>query len=85
MRAIEEAQAMNKIKLYREAYDDEGHTLLTDGVHWYFDCSWTSRVRWSLRDFPDDGIGVRTNGAAKDLRLAVMDAHRMLKIRNECS
>jgi len=71
-----------KIKLYREEIDDEGHTVLTDGRHVFFACTWTERVRWALRDYPDDGLGIRTHGAAKTLELAVQDARAMKEIRD---
>lgn len=45
---------------------------LTDGVHLYWRDG--NRVRWSLLEWPDDGIGSRTHGAAIDLLWAIEDA-----------
>lgn len=72
------------VKLYRETVGDDGHTIVTDGAHIYFACTWTDRVRWALRYFPDDGIGIRTHGASRTLEGAVLDAHEMKKVRDNC-
>ena len=45
-------------------YADELHIYWKDG----------QRVRWALRDWPDDGVGRRTHGAALSLSGAVVDA-----------
>ena len=72
---------MASVELRREAIDDEGHTILTDGPHVFFPCSWSPRIRWALRSFPDDGVGLRTHGAAWTLEEAVRDANRVLNAR----
>jgi hypothetical protein len=47
---------------------------LTDGVHVFFPCSWSRRVRWALSSWPDDGLSVSTHGAADTLAEAKADA-----------
>jgi hypothetical protein len=52
----------------------------TDGTHVY----WIDnhRVRWALIDWPNDGVGVRTHGAALSLELAMQDAWERQAERN---
>ncbi len=45
-------------------YADELHIYWKDGL----------RVRWAIRDWPDDGLGRRSHGAAANLSTAVEDA-----------
>ena len=76
---------MATIELRREVIDDDGHEITTDGPHVYFPCVWTRRIRWALRHHPDDGIGIRTHGAADTIEDAVRDAHRMQALRKEAT
>ena len=64
--------------------DNAGNRRLTDGTFTYFACTWTNRVRWSLIDRPDDGLGIRTHGAADSLLLAIEDAHSIKQLRARC-
>ena len=56
--------------------------VLTDGTNMYWR-AWDGRIRWALIDWPDDGIGVRSHGAAPDLLLAIEDAEQARRIRED--
>jgi hypothetical protein len=63
--------------------DADGHVFTTDGVHLYFPCTYTTRVRWALMRRPDDGVGLRTHGAGGTLEEAVQDAWGVKSVRDE--
>lgn len=41
------------------------------------------RYRWALREWPDDGLGIRTHGAGEDLVDAVQQCHENHRLRKE--
>jgi hypothetical protein len=43
---------------------------LTDGTHVFFPCSWTTRTRWAVAHWPDDGSSIPTHGAEDTLEAA---------------
>ena len=66
------------VKLERYAPDTypEGAVAWTDGVHVFFEDHRTRRWRWARKTWEDDGVGVRSHGAAFTLEDAVADALR---------
>jgi hypothetical protein len=57
--------------------DEDGRTVWNTGSRRYvFWKAWDGRMRWALRDRPDDGLAIPTHGAARDLVLAVEAAWR---------
>jgi hypothetical protein len=65
------------MNLQREEID--GVQVVTDGLHKYWKDE--ARIRWALRAWPDDGLGVRGHGAAASLEEAQADALACHKIR----
>ena len=55
--------------------DPDRPGTLTDGVHTFFACSWTSRVRWARSASSTDGLGLPAHGAADNLEDAQRAAH----------
>ena len=43
----------------------------------------SQRVRWALRDWPDDGLGITTHGHADDLDAAVEACEANHRLRQE--
>jgi hypothetical protein len=92
-------QVERVIEIYQEPADENGHTITTDriveikgaerrviasGLHTFFRCSWTPRIRWALRNWADDGVALRTHGAAATLEDAARDAHKVHRMREAC-
>lgn len=61
------------------------HKILTgfDGKYKFFQDRHTNRIRWALRIWPDDGLGLGNHGAEYSLFEAALAAERHCKLREE--
>jgi len=59
------------VRLVWEKVKDATVLQSDDGRYIFWPCASSSRWRWSLKDWPDDGIGLQHHGAADSLPAAV--------------
>ncbi len=54
---------------------------MAEGRYRFFRCTWTSRIRWALVNYPDDGLGISNHGATNTLTEAAIAAYHNRELR----